>query len=176
MTTENEIIEMGAELPRDAIRAMEAACGFRRIKTHRPWVVERKDPGEASGSQKELASIAETADDLTCAVHKNGTLDDLTVFRVDGEEVISLRTGDSSPLPCETKVEYAGRNIMARPDIAYAAMTRDHVKDVAKNGTRFHHLAGSIDGIRSEWWRMAVRCRATGFVLTHTLPDRRWRA
>ncbi len=156
------------ELPRDAIRALEAAAVSRRLAPALPWSVERL--GTDCLRHTSAIDLARLASSASGSVAPLDRLTRFTVFRVDGEEVITLQVGTDSPLPQATKIELIGRPVLARGDLPYGLMVQARVLDALKNGPRYDRIAGIIDGKPSKWFGLTAPL-GKGLVATHTDRD-----
>lgn len=158
---------LAPELPADAMRALDLALAFARLAPAGAWRVDRLSlDGLGHPSARRLASLAATSGDLLASAAAAGMLAECSIFRAEGENVISLQLGSSIPWPAAFKLELANRNVMARADLRYAELIRTHVLE-AREGPTYYRLKGTVNGWPVDY-RRPIFPAGNGLFLTHT--------
>lgn len=144
----NYLEELAAEL---ATRASARAF---------PWNVQRlsldsiQDPLLGAFARE----APEHADDIASFALRGGMADRCALFRVDGENVISLWAGAALAVDRSAII---GRNVLDRDDLAYARMVRGHVLEACAEGTVYRDIDIPMNGLRGRYRRVAAAGKRT---------------
>ncbi len=109
-----------------------------------PWTVQRLPlDGVADPRQAALLRVAKAAPDrLLHVAAEMGAFTTTSVFRIDGENVISHHV--ATGFGFDTSV-VEGLNVLARPDTDYALMVQARMLRTKREGAEFNELSGTID-------------------------------
>jgi hypothetical protein len=120
-----------------------------------PWNVSRlalDSIRDATLAQVAGASLS-NPDHVVDFAMRGGLAGKCALFRVDGENVISLWAGESLAID---RAAVIGRNVLDRDDIAYARMVRAHVLEACFEGTVYRELDIPMNGLRAQYRRVAA--------------------
>jgi hypothetical protein len=96
---------------------------------------------------------ADHVDDIASFALRGGMADRCALFRVDGENVVSLWAGASLAVDRSAII---GRNVLDRDDLPYARMVRGHVLEACAEGTVYRDIDIPMNGLRGRYRRVAA--------------------
>jgi hypothetical protein len=125
-----------------------------------PWNVQRlsldsiQDPLLGAFAREATDHV----DDIASFALRGGMADRCALFRVDGENVVSLWAGASLAVDRSAVI---GRNVLDRDDLPYARMVRGHVLEACAEGTVYRDIDIPMNGLRGRYRRVAAAGKRT---------------
>ncbi|HUK61160.1 MAG TPA: hypothetical protein VLV50_18160 [Stellaceae bacterium] len=120
-----------------------------------PWTVQRlRLDSVADPRQIALLQVANASPEkLLHAAAEMGAFTTTSVFRIDGENVVSHHV--ATGFGFDTSV-VEGLNVLARPDTDYALMVQARMLRTKREGPEFSELSGTIDDIYVKYMNLAL--------------------